>query len=342
MNGITATKRGVYRALEPGRGVGGSPLFPPQYRENDEACEALLLIIREDPRHLGQKLARWTLDAILRLLTAWKVRTVSGMSRLLRRLGIRYKRGRCHIHSPDPDYIAKLRDIQVLVAKPEAAAGSQVVLFQDEFTYYRQPTLAWAYESVGKEQPKAELSHRSNRSWRVVAVLDVYRGRVIYYQGKVIGVKELIRYYRYICDSYPRSTIHMIQDNWPVHFHPGVLAALQPQQFKWPVHLPASWTKTPSPKWQQLNLPIQLVPLPTYASWANPIEKVWRKLKQEELHLHRLADDWDQLRRSVGEFLDRFADSSPDLLRYVGLADPTILYRGLATQLPLPLSYGAN
>jgi len=28
-------------------------------------------------------------------------------------------------------------------------------------------------------------------------------------------------------------------------------------------------------------LPIQIVQLPTYASWTNPIEKLWRKLKAE-------------------------------------------------------------
>lgn len=266
-------------------------LFPPEHGEEAKARDALLHVVRQDPRLFGEKRNRWTLQAILRVCAKWKVHSVPGMSRVVRRLGISYKRGRCRVHSPDPDYVAKLRDIQVLVVRPQANAGSQIALFQDEFTYYRQPTVASAYESVGKEQPKAELSHKSNQHWRVVAELDARSGRVIYDQGKIIGVKELVRHYARVCAHYPGATIYIVQDNWPVHFHPDVLAALQPQEFKWPLHLPASWTKSPSPKWEQLKLPIQLVPLPTYASWANPIEKLWRKLKQEELHLHRLADD---------------------------------------------------
>ncbi len=80
-----------------------------------------------------------------------------------------------------------------------------------------------------------------------MAELDARSGRVIYDQGKiigVIGVKELVRHYVRVCAHYPGATIYIVQDNWPVHFHPDVLAALQPQHFKWPLHLPASWTKS--------------------------------------------------------------------------------------------------
>jgi len=87
--------------------------------------------------------------------------------------------------------------------------------------------------------------------------------------------------------------------------------------------LPPTWPTQPSDaatrRWGALRLPLQLVPLPTYASWCNPIEKLWRRLKAEVLHLHRLADDLDTLRRTVRAFLDQFQDGSEDLLRYVGL-----------------------
>ena len=63
-------------------------------------------------------------------------------------------------------------------------------------------------------------------------------------------------------------------------------------------------------------VPIQLIPLPTYASWCNPIEKLWRKLRQELTHLHRWGDDVARLRDEIDRFLKQFADGSPDLLRY--------------------------
>ena len=73
-------------------------------------------------------------------------------------------------------------------------------------------------------------------------------------------------------------------------------------------------------RWGELRLPIQFVLLPTYASWCNPIEKLWRKLKQDVLHLHRLADDLKALRMLVTEFLQQFAAGSSELLRSVGLS----------------------
>jgi hypothetical protein len=93
--------------------------------------------------------------------------------------------------------------------------------------------------------------------------------------------------------------------------------------------LPPNWPVEASPKAKHLNLPIQLLPLPTYASGTNPIEKLWRNLRQEVLHLHRFEDDWDATKQAVSSFLDQFAQDSFDLLRYVGLQDPTKIYRSL-------------
>lgn len=67
------------------------------------------------------------------------------------------------------------------------------------------------------------------------------------------------------------------------------------------------------------RLRIQIRWLPTYAPWTNPIEKLWRRLKQTVLHHHHLADRWDDLKAAAQAFLDQFALGSFDLLHYVGL-----------------------
>jgi transposase len=75
----------------------------------------------------------------------------------------------------------------------------------------------------------------------------------------------------------------------------------------------------PSRPARQDNSPIQLLCLPTYASWLNPIEKLWRWLKQDVLRLHRLSPDWPGLKQAEGDFLDQFATGSQSLLRYADL-----------------------
>jgi hypothetical protein len=129
--------------------------------------------------------------------------------------------------------------------------------------------------------------------------------------------------------------IYVVEDNWPVHYHPDVLVALQPQQTQFPLKTPRSWPTEPSAMARRLNLPIQLLPLPTYASWCNPIDKLWRWLKQEVLHLHRYAnDDGKLLKQKTKEFLEQFEQASADLLRYVGLTESSKLYGAVLATAP--------
>lgn len=197
-----------------------------------------------------------------------------------------------------------------------------VFLFEDEFTFYRQPSLACAYEAIGKQQPRAELGWRSNLTWRIAAGMNGYTGQVTYIQGFHIGIRQLLQLYQQIVVAYPQAElIYITQDNWPVPYHPDVCLALQSQERQWPAEA--------GPKAKSLNLPVRLLPLPTYVSWTNPIEKLWRKLQQEVLHLHRFEDDWTSTKQAVTTFLDQFAHGSAELLRYVGLQNPAQIYRAL-------------
>ncbi|MBK7218852.1 MAG: transposase [Candidatus Promineofilum sp.] len=96
-------------------------------------------------------------------------------------------------------------------------------------------------------------------------------------------------------------------------FTPDVLCRLQPQQLPGHRVCPAIGHRTAT-KAIRDTLPIQLLCLPTYASWLNPIEKLWRWLKQEVIRLHRCADDWPRL-KSPGSHIPR-----PLSQRFVGVA----------------------
>jgi hypothetical protein len=177
--------------------------------------------------------------------------------------------------------------------------------------------------AANSKGPLAERSHQTNTQTRLTAALNYQTGQVTALQVPQLKVRHLVRFYEQLCQEYAAvQRIYLVQDNWPIHFHPDVLAALEPQEWPWPWARPGHWPPEPSPAARQLNLPIQLVPLPTYASWANPIETLWRWLRQDVLHLHHLhpwADDLAELRRQVLAFLDQFATGSTALLRYVGL-----------------------
>lgn len=221
--------------------------------------------------------------------------TLAGVHKILRRLKIRYKRGRRYLHSPDPDYDDKLTIVQMIRELTTAEPQRFVMVYQDELTYYRRPTVAQGYAIVGSDEPHARQGLRSNLSWRIAASLDVTLGQLFTWQRKHFDRWTLIRYYKALEEQYPDvEVVFVVQDNWPVHFHDDILAAL-------------------------VDSKIILVPLPTYAPWTNPTEKVWRKLYQEVLHLHDFVDRWNELQEEVASWLGQFVDGSTDLLRYVGL-----------------------
>jgi transposase len=268
---------------------------------------------------------------------------VGSLHRLLERLGIAWKRGRDHQHSPDPDYFSKLQFVLDRIEDAVVSEGRIVVVFLDELTYYRQPSVANAYETKGNAQPLAERSCRSNTPTRVIGAVNALNGRVHFWQGVKTGVAQFVTFYQRLCEGYPKvERMYVVQDNWPIHFHPDLLIALEEQErsslFRPCPHWKTKARRKQTEAWGTLQLPIQIAPLPTYAPWTNPIEKLWRWGCQEVLHLHRLADHLNELRERFAAFLERFADGSQDLLRYIGLSDPSKLYASARGLLPRPPS----
>jgi DDE superfamily endonuclease len=233
---------------------------------------------------------------IQQVITALSDYSLSGVWHLLRDWGLRYKRGRSYVHSPDPEYDHKCVLIKAALAEADSAPQRVIALYLDELTYYRQPSVASDWAASGSQyQPLARYAYAANRMSRVVGALNALTGQVTYSQAAHVGVRELRAFYGQLRASYPEAEgIYAIQDNWPIHFEARVVAAAQAAG-------------------------VTMLRLPTYAPWLNPIEKLWRKLKQEVLHLHRLGDQWETLKQRVSTFLDGFASGSSSLLRYVGL-----------------------
>ena len=315
--------------VKPGRGR--KPAYWQRYQSKQEAKQAVLHTVRREPSQFGKSTSRWSLSYIADVCKWLQINTLSGLSKLLKRLGISYKRGRSYVYSPDPNYQQKMDMIAQCLLKAWYAPERYALLYEDEFTIYRQPSVARDYEQMGKFQPLARRSYRSNTEFRGIGTLNAVTGQVTYHQASKANVRQLTVFYDKVVEDYPQlETIYMVQDNWPVHYHPDLLIHLQPQHFQFPIHKPKNWPDEPSPKAKRdaekrkakgvTKLPIRILQLPTYASWANPIEKLWRWVRQSILHLHRLSDDWQTLKERVIGFMQSFEQGSSELLQYVGLS----------------------
>ncbi|MDQ3513938.1 MAG: IS630 family transposase [Chloroflexota bacterium] len=251
--------------------------------------------------------SRWTLSTIRAAVPALAGYSLSGVWRVLRRSGITPRRGREQAFSPDPDSAEKVADVEAVLA----GAPDQIeALFVDEMGYARwpEPGRIWGPEAPAPA-PRTDRAGAPPRLWRLVGALNAVTGRVAWADGYTVGRRQLIAFYRRVAAACPDAeSIDVIQDNWSIHRHADVLAAMEAMT-----------------EFDRI-IPIWL---PAYAPWLNPIEKLWRKLRQEVLRQHRLAGDWAALQARVHAFFAQFRHASPVLLDYVGLRDDGRLARAL-------------
>ena len=272
------------------------------FEEREDLKEEVLETLRAGPGEAarqevmveksGPVPSRWTLRTV-RVSVAWLTGySLSGVWRVLQACGLGLHAACARLFSPDPDYRSKVRRLHRCLRDAARHPETVVALFLDEFGYRRWPEVAptWGLETA--VAPRTG----TNQQWRTIGALNALTGQVTYLDGYIVGRQQVMQFYSQLDLTYPAAELlYVIQDNWNIHTHPDVLTAL------------ARYPRI-KPVW-----------LPTYAPWLNPIEKLWRWVRQDILKMHRWVEDWPQVKQRVRAFLDQFAHGSHDLLRYVGL-----------------------
>lgn len=251
--------------------------------------------MHQSPRLWGVLKSRWSLKLLSLHCPFVSGLSESGVWRRLRQWKLSFRRTRSHITSPDPAYRLKAALLERVQAA--AARGELVLLYGDEHTFYRQPLAASVWHQKGgggKSQPRCTRHTASNTKRRTIAALNVGTGQVHWHGCSRSRIQELCRFLEQLRKAYGEQRVVLVWDNWPVHLHQKVLECASQHG-------------------------IELVWLPTYAPWLNPIEKMWKWLKDDVLTAHRHSATWTQLREEVEEFLNRFQQPEPQLLRYCGL-----------------------
>jgi hypothetical protein len=243
--------------------------------------------------------SRWTLRTIRATFDIFSHLTLSGTWRALeQRYGIGLRSGVVQHYSPDPEYISKYERLCKCLYEAATMPDRVALVFLDEMGYARWPEPApdWTGRAPAPP-PSTDRAESPNRLWRIIGALNAVTGRVDFLDAYIVGRAKVIKFYGQLDAAYAGvGRLLVVQDNWSIHTHEDVLSALK----RWPR--------------------IEPVWLPTYAPWLNPIEKLWRWLRQDVLKLHRLAGDWPSLRGRVNQFLGQFAAGSHALLHDVGLS----------------------
>jgi hypothetical protein len=266
------------------------------HNTNEAARHEVQEVVHRSPRLFGLARSNWR-QVDLRQVISWMGRlSLPGICRLLRRLDIVYKRGRASVHSPDLAYNEKLAAIDVARQRSQANPERFPFLYEDELTYELRPRVSRAYAPRGRQVKQARQAAGAEKR-RIAASLEVNSGIVVARQRDHFTVQEMYRFFRLVEKRFPKAErITIALDNWPVHFHAYVLEEL---------------TKR--------NSRIALLPLPTYAPWTNPTEKVWGLLAKDVLNQHDFVEDWAALKQAVTDWFVPYEQGSEALLHSVGL-----------------------
>lgn len=252
-------------------------------------------ILHHSPLLYGLLRSNWHLPSVRQVVPWLHTMSLPGVCKLLTRLNVRYKRGRAHVHSPDRLYDQKMAAISNARILAQSAPKEVIFLYEDEFTFFSRPLVGRCYQPRGGKGAKATGAALVTR--RLAGCVDVASGAVITRQRDRFNVKEMYRFFYFIEKQYPEAdVIYIALDNWPVHFHGYVRD-----------HLAAR------------NSRIRLLPLPTYAPWTNPMEKVWLKLCREMLTQHPYGTCWQELKALLTRWFDELREGSAELLHEVGL-----------------------
>src|SRR2546430_12486875 len=203
-SGSAAMKREESRVCRCSQDAGASPLFPPVQAPQDLelAVADLTETVHQSPECFGLSRSRWWLEGLRQTVPWLSSLSLPGICQLLDRLHIAYKRGRRYVHSPDPDYPVKSARLRSAWQEVLKDPTSFVLLYQDELTYYRCPTVFCDYATAGSHAPLAAQGIGYNTSRGISGCFGAYTGRLITRQSIALGYPNFFRYLQ------PRETAY--------------------------------------------------------------------------------------------------------------------------------------
>jgi transposase len=241
----------------------------------------LLSLVEQLPQDFGYRRPTWTQELLI-LVLAERVEisiSVSAMSRLLRRSGIRLKRPKPIVSCPwkKARRTRRLRAIQRLV---ENLPADEVVLYVDEVDIHLNPKIGPDWTKRGRQ--KMVLTPGCNEKRYLAGAWNPKTRRLIYVEGERKNSLLFLELLHTLATKiYPNAKrIHLILDNYGIHDSLQVRLAMKSAAAE--------------------NLELHF--LPPYCPDHNRIERIWKDVHDNVTRNHRCAT-MDELMADVRSYL---------------------------------------
>lgn len=244
--------------------------------------EAVARLIVSDPEQHGYLATFWTVGMLLLALVAQVGvhLSPSALRTLLHQLDLRW--GRPRLAMPikvDPDKAAKQWAIVQAVV---AAAPGTVVLYADESRVQLLPILRAMWHWVGQQLRIPTPGANVTRA--LFGALNIDSGEWTYLIRERMRADDFLVFLDHLLCTYPSRPIVLIVDNYGAHTAKVVHA------------------------WLAEHPRLRLLYLPKYCSQLNPVEAIWRRLK-DKVAANRLYDGITTLVDAVQTF---FREMTPE------------------------------
>lgn len=224
--------------------------------------------------------------------------SVHYISQLLKNMGFSYQKAKFVADHKD----AQKRQEWLNKTWPEILALAQKknahILFGDEASFPQWGSLTYTWAKKG-QQPVVKTSGK-RRGYKVFGLIDYFSGR-FFCKGHDQGRLNSESYEAFLTEvlSKTRKHIILIQDGASYHTSKAMKSFFEKRSR------------------------LTVYNLPSYSPDYNPIEKLWKKIKEREIHLHYFPT-FESLKDKVEEALLHFKDLHNEVLSLFGF------YRNLA------------
>ena len=266
---------------------------PPKLTPTQKA--ALAQLIEEGPVKAGFSGACWRSPMIQQLIydRFGVLYNVFYIAQLLKNLGFSFQKAAFVSDHLDEHKRQEWRTKtwpQILRA---ANTQKALLLFGDEASFPQWGTLTYTWARRG-QQPKVKTSGK-RKGYKVFGLIDYFTGD-FFYQGQD-GRLNSAAYIAFLTRVLEQTTqpIILIQDGAKYH------TSTETKAF-----------------FAQQTAQLQVVQLPTYSPDYNPIEKLWKQIKQQETHLHYFPT-FEVLTEKVEQALLKFTNTPEEILTLCSL-----------------------
>jgi len=281
--------------LKPKKGTGRpSKLTKTQKKELNK-------LITEGPEEAGFPGACWRSPMIQTLIFErfGVFYSVHYISQLLKNMGFSYQKAKFVADHKDPEkrkkWLQKTWPEIIKLAKEKNA----YILFGDEASFPQWGSLTYTWAKRG-QQPVVKTSG-TRRGYKVFGLIDYFSGR-FFCKGHDQGRLNSESYESFLTEVLTKTRKHiiLIQDGAKYHTSKAMKRFFDKKAHRLTVYN-----------------------LPSYSPDYNPIEKLWKKIKEKEIHLHYFPT-FDSLKNKVEKALLHFTDLQNEVLSLFGF------YRNLA------------